>query len=229
MTTEKKDPRATPEHGEKVKAGKLKAGDKKRQRGRPRKKELPPATSEDGSYQLMNTNSRNFRVADKWMPTYNAIIAAKDIYYREINKLTRTVREIIDEIRHDPDKYRHGLSQSFNSLWEIANVETPTDMDVRVLFDEPGVLNIVVRQEPFNEQSDFLDRPLPCIEHDFPLGMRNPAKETLKEQARAKRVAAKKAEKAALTAAEMEEERRIAEEEHSRKELDRINDEKNYT
>ena len=189
---------------------------------------MPPATSEDGSYQLMNTNSRNFIIADKWMPTYNAMLADKDIYYREINKLTRTVREIVDEIRHDPDKYRHALEQNFDRLWEVANVTKPHDLQVRAVFDEPGVINVVIRQQPFNEQSDVLDRPLRCLEDDFPLGMKNPAKETLKLQAQAKRVAAKEAKKKALTAAQMEEQRRIAEEVHSQKELERMNNEANY-
>ena len=211
-----------------IAAAQAKGRDKKRQRGRPRKKELPPATPDDGSYMLINTNKRNFKVASVHRTFYESELNKKDLYYREINKMFRTIREVLDDVRHNPNKYRHALSQSPDRLWAVGGVHGPQNLEVRVHFDTPDVLNVVVRPNGANEDNDTQDRPLRLLEDTYPEGLKNiPAYiKAAKERAARKEAAAKGEAEAAV--AEAEEARLEAEAELSAEDMTRIQKEKNW-
>ena len=117
-----------------------------------------PSNDHLGRYSLRNLK-RDFQIHPKYMQEYYDFLHQHNKKYGLHRKMTYTIRELINEVQTNSSKYRTALDDP-DRLFEVAQVEQPDGIFVKVHFDQSDVVNIVVRQEDWDNTSKLLDKPL---------------------------------------------------------------------
>ena len=117
-----------------------------------------PSNDHLGRYSLRNLK-RDFQIHPEYMQEYYDFLYQHNKKYGLHRKMTYTIRELINEVQTNSSKYRTAMDDP-TRLFEVAEVEQPDGIFVKVHFDQSDVVNIVVRQEDWDNTSKLLDKPL---------------------------------------------------------------------
>ena len=117
-----------------------------------------PSNDHLGRYSLRNLK-RDFQIHPEYMQEYYDFLYQHNKKYGLHKKMTYTIRELINEVQTNSSKYRTAMDDP-TRLFEVAEVEQPDGIFVKVHFDQSDVVNIVVRQEDWDNTSKLLDKPL---------------------------------------------------------------------
>ena len=117
-----------------------------------------PPNDHLGRYSLKKLK-RDFQIHPQYMQEYYDFLYQHNKKYGLHTKMTYTIRELIEEVTLNSSKYKTAINDP-DRLFDIAEVDFPNGIFVNVHFDGPDVVNIVIREDDWDNPSKLLDKPL---------------------------------------------------------------------
>ena len=117
-----------------------------------------PPNDHLGRYSLRNSK-RDFQIHPEYIQEYYDFLYQHNKKYGLHRKMTYTIRELINEVSLNASKYET-VKDDPDRLFDVAQIDPPHDVHFKVHFDEPDMVNIVIRREDWNDPSKLLDMPL---------------------------------------------------------------------